>query len=266
MRRAVRGVGILVLVVGGLGLCACGSTGGGSVALGAGQAARGPTAIMPSGSVLLVPLDPALTAVPTPGTGGGAGAGTGGGTGPGGGQSGSGSAALTPEGSPSPQLSPGSVPTSAGGVRPAGDRAAGSAASASPPARTRTSASASASTAPAPPTTPGPTASGSAPLSPAALSASAPTTGATAHRWCQNVTLALTNSGGQAATAAMVTFSTHVIGSLGVDWWTYATSQPLRAPVPGHASATESWTVCLDDWQVPAGMHMETRAASVSSG
>ena len=238
-------MGTLVLVVGGL--CACGSTGGGSVTLGAGRPTPGPTAVLPSGSVLLLPLDPRLTAVPTPGTDGG--------------QVGSGSAAPTPGGSP--QLSPGPpVPTATG------DRTAGSPTSASAPARPRTSASASAGagTALTPSPTPRPTASSSAPLSPAALSVSTPVTGATAHRWCQDVTLTLTNSGGQPAITATVTFATHVIGSLGVDWWTYTTSQPLRTPVPGHASATETWTICLDDWQVPAGMHLETRTAGVSSG
>ena len=246
-------MGTLVLVVGGL--CACGSTGGGSATLGAGQPAPGPTAVLPSGSVLLLPLDPRLTAVPTPGTDGG--------------QVGSGSAAPTPGGSP--QLSPGPpVPTATddrtAGDRTADDRTTGSPTSASAPARPRTSASAGVGTAPTPSPTSRPTASSSAPLSPAVLSVSAPVTGATAHRWCQDVTLTLTNSGGQPATAATVTFATHVIGSLGVDWWTYTTSQPLRTPVPGHASATETWTICLDDWQVPAGMHLETRTAGVSSG
>ncbi|WP_037601858.1 hypothetical protein [Streptacidiphilus rugosus] len=85
----------------------------------------------------------------------------------------------------------------------------------------------------------------------------------TGQRWCQRVTLGIANSGDRAASGGTVTFATHVIGSLGVDWWTYQTSQPLAAPVAGHSSVNESWTVCLDSWRVPAGMHMETRAASL---
>jgi hypothetical protein len=79
------------------------------------------------------------------------------------------------------------------------------------------------------------------------------------------VTLTLTNSGGRPATTGSVSFSTHVIGLLGVDWATYGTSRPLRAPVPGHSALSETWTVCLDSWRVPAGMHLETRSATLSS-
>ncbi len=60
-----------------------------------------------------------------------------------------------------------------------------------------------------------------------------------------------------------MTFATHVIGALGVDWWTYRTSQPLAGPVAGHASENESWTICLDAWRVPLGMHLETRTATL---
>jgi hypothetical protein len=77
------------------------------------------------------------------------------------------------------------------------------------------------------------------------------------------VTLTLANSGDRAATSGTVTFATHVIGALGIDWWTYQTTQSLAAPVAGHASVNESWTVCLDAWRVPLGMHLETRTASL---
>lgn len=80
------------------------------------------------------------------------------------------------------------------------------------------------------------------------------------------MTLQLVNSGGRTApaTSTTVTFATHVIGLLGIDWWTYQTSQALSAPVPGHATVSETWTVCLDSWRVPAGMHLDTEAATLS--
>lgn len=102
-----------------------------------------------------------------------------------------------------------------------------------------------------------------APQTPASLAVTALHTADTAQRWCQRVTLTLANSGDRAATSGTVTFATHVIGVLGIDWWTYQTSQSLTVPVAGHATVNESWTVCLDAWRVPLGMHLETRAATL---
>ena len=102
-----------------------------------------------------------------------------------------------------------------------------------------------------------------APQTPANLTVTALHTADTAQRWCQRVTLTLANSGDRAATSGTVTFATHVIGALGIDWWTYQTSQSLTVPVAGHATVNESWTVCLDAWRVPLGMHLETRAATL---
>jgi hypothetical protein len=104
---------------------------------------------------------------------------------------------------------------------------------------------------------------GGAPQTPASLAVTALGTADTGERWCQRVTLGIANSGDRTATSGTVTFSTHVVGALGVDWWTYRTSQSLAAPVPGHVSVSESWTVCLDAWRVPAGTHLGTRSATL---
>lgn len=213
------------------GVSGCGGTGPGYIPLGAArptQAAAPPAA----GGVVLVPLAPGLTAIPTPGT----------------------TAAPTP--------------AATTGALPVGDRVPGT------PVSTARSRHPSPGTGTAPtgtpptgaaPTTPAPSGPPPAPT-PALLGASAPRTSDGSARWCQNVTLTLANSGGRTATAGTVSFATHVIGLLGTDWATYRTDQPLRAPVPGRASVTETWTVCLDSWRVPAGMHLETPTATVSTG
>ncbi|MEY9870666.1 hypothetical protein ABH931_000120 [Streptacidiphilus sp. MAP12-33] len=249
-----------------LALAGCGADLGGSVALGDGSPT--PAVTTPShDGVVFVPLDSPTTggsATPgngtgtTPGTtppastgsGTGGGAGThGGGThgggapgtpggGTGGGTSASGGSAGSPTGTPSPPPGGGGSTGggSGGGTGGAGGGTGGGSGGSG----------------------------GGTPQTPASLAVTALHTAATGQRWCQRVVLTLANSGDRAATSGTVTFATHVIGALGVDWWTYQTSQPLAAPVAGHASAQESWTVCLDSWRVPDGMHMETRAATLS--
>ncbi|MCB5168900.1 hypothetical protein LG634_29285 [Streptomyces bambusae] len=56
-----------------------------------------------------------------------------------------------------------------------------------------------------------------------------------------------------------VEFATHVIGLLGTDWATITSSQPLPAPIGPRSRKTETYTVCVDAWRVPLGMHIETR-------
>ncbi|SEK67555.1 hypothetical protein [Streptacidiphilus jiangxiensis] len=257
------------LVIGGLlastvlVLAGCGSDRGGSVALG--DPAPAPALTTPSHSgVVFVPLDsptpgggagtpgtPGTT--PTPPTGSTGSTGTSGGAG--GGSSG-GAPATGQPGTPGNGSGggtgggPGSGGSGSGGSGSGSGSGGGSGGSAGGTGGTPTGA-------------PTGTPTSSAPQTPASLKVAALHTADTGQRWCQRVTLTLINSGDRAATAGTVTFATHVIGALGVDWWTYQTSQPLAAPVAGHASADESWTVCLDSWRVPAGMHLETRSATL---
>jgi Flp pilus assembly protein CpaB len=56
-----------------------------------------------------------------------------------------------------------------------------------------------------------------------------------------------------------VTFATHIIGALGVDWATRESSQALPAPIAPAAVRKQAYTVCVDAWRVPLGMHIETQ-------
>ncbi|MFI9065130.1 hypothetical protein ACIGQE_25170 [Streptomyces sp. NPDC053429] len=107
------------------------------------------------------------------------------------------------------------------------------------------------------PTTPPPTTP--PPATPARLTLGAPLRSAVADRWCERVTVAFTNTGNTAARSGTVSFATHIIGALGIDWATIATTQPLPAPIAGGTSKTQTYTVCVEAWRVPLGMHVETR-------
>ncbi|WP_406267060.1 hypothetical protein OH779_21910 [Actinacidiphila glaucinigra] len=72
------------------------------------------------------------------------------------------------------------------------------------------------------------------------------------------------NTGDRAATAGTITFGTHVIGLLGVDWATVRSTRAAPVPVPGGGSAKATWEVCVEAWRVPPGMHVETRDVSVA--
>ncbi|MFD5507892.1 hypothetical protein ACFWIB_08970 [Streptomyces sp. NPDC127051] len=76
--------------------------------------------------------------------------------------------------------------------------------------------------------------------------------------------MAFTNTGTKPATSGTVTFSTHIIGALGIDWATITTAQPLPAPIPGGAAKTQTYTVCVESWRVPLGMHTETQRATAT--
>ncbi|MEV8088740.1 hypothetical protein [Streptomyces nigra] len=82
-------------------------------------------------------------------------------------------------------------------------------------------------------------------------------------RWCEKVTLAFHNAGGRPVRSGTVTFGSHVIGALGVDWSTVESTRDLPAPLAAGARAERTWTVCVDAWRVPLGMHVETRDVSV---
>ncbi|MEU6310249.1 hypothetical protein [Streptomyces sp. NPDC047014] len=102
------------------------------------------------------------------------------------------------------------------------------------------------------------------PSTPARLTLSAPARSAAPDRWCERVTVTFTNTGGTAARAGTVTFATHIIGALGVDWATITTTQPLPAPLAGGASRTQTYTVCVESWRVPLGMHVDTRKVTAT--
>lgn len=61
-----------------------------------------------------------------------------------------------------------------------------------------------------------------------------------------------------------VTFGTHVIGALGVDWATVESTARLPVPPAPGARSSPPWTVCVEAWRVPLGMHIETRDVSVA--
>ncbi|MFE9931772.1 hypothetical protein [Streptomyces sp. NPDC005533] len=102
------------------------------------------------------------------------------------------------------------------------------------------------------------------PTTPAKLTLSAPSRAAAADRWCERVTVTFTNTGTTAARAGTVSFATHIIGALGIDWATITTTQPLPAPLAGGASKTQTYTVCVEAWRVPLGMHVDTRSVTAT--
>ncbi|WP_310713500.1 hypothetical protein [Streptomyces lydicus] len=78
-------------------------------------------------------------------------------------------------------------------------------------------------------------------------------------RWCQRVTLDFLNTGDTPVTAGTVTFGTHIIGALGIDWATISSRHRLPLPLAPGTRTTGSWRVCVDAWRVPLGMHLDTR-------
>ncbi|MDT0493337.1 hypothetical protein ACIOD0_08000 [Kitasatospora albolonga] len=70
------------------------------------------------------------------------------------------------------------------------------------------------------------------------------------------------NTGGSPARSGSVTFGTHIIGALGVDWATITSSRPLPTPIAGGTARSETYTVCVDAWRVPLGMRIETQDVS----
>ncbi|MFE7464247.1 hypothetical protein ACFU6R_09080 [Streptomyces sp. NPDC057499] len=238
-----------VLCLGGV-LAACGgATGEGHAALGAagtdpGAAAAG--AGDSPGKVTMVPLDPGG------GSRGAGGSGDGGGDrrGPSGGATGD--ASLSPSGTPGrgtgtapgPATGPSAPSTPSGSSAPSGP---------SKPSGPGTP------SAPSSPSDPG------TPSGPAVLSVGTPVREAADERWCEKVTVEFRNTGGSPARSGTVTFATHVIGSLGVDWATVESTGPLPAPIDAGAARTATYTVCVDAWRVPLGMHVETRDVTAVS-
>ncbi|MFC8434294.1 hypothetical protein [Streptomyces sp. NPDC057253] len=229
-RCALIGASAAVVCLGAA-LAACGGgPGEGYVATGAagGPTPSSDTAITPTGDVTLVPLqDPAST----------------------------------------PIRSPASAAPASGGGTSAGSTAAGT-------GRTGTPAGAGGATdAPARPIegpgdgrSPSASPSAEAPPRPAALVWSEPVRKATDKRWCEDVTLEFRNTGGSPVTSGAVTFGTHVIGALGIDWATVESAAELPVPIDAGARVVRTWTVCVDAWRVPLGMRVETRDVTVRWG
>ncbi|MFH0175093.1 hypothetical protein ACIA6D_32590 [Streptomyces cacaoi] len=148
----------------------------------------------------------------------------------------------------------------------AGSRAPGTAAPGVPGASGTPSAEGGSSGGDTPPDapSPAPTApSSTAPAGPASLAVSDPVRAGTDQRWCEDVTLTFRNSGGTAVRSGTVTFGTHVIDTLGIDWATRESTAALPTPIAAGARKEKTWTVCVDAWRVPLGMHIETRDVSV---
>jgi hypothetical protein len=101
---------------------------------------------------------------------------------------------------------------------------------------------------------------------PAALGWSEPVREASDKRWCEDVTLDFRNTGGSPVTSGAVTFGTHVIGALGIDWATVESTAGLPVPIDAGARVVRTWTVCVDAWRVPVGMRVETRDVTVRWG
>ncbi|MFF3496516.1 hypothetical protein ACFYWS_34825 [Streptomyces sp. NPDC002795] len=198
--------------------------------------------VAPSGKVELVPLDPPQADGPgasgSPDSPGKGAAGTAGGGKATGGGSDAG-------GAPPAREVPGESP-GASGTPPAADKPSGG--------------SGSAGTAPdRGDDTPSP----SGPPGPAALKVGDPVFKDADKRWCQDVTLALHNSGGSAVRSGKVTFETHVMGALGIDWATIDVTKKLPVPIGSGEKKRKTWTVCVDEWRVPLGMRLETKDVDV---
>ncbi|WP_312866412.1 hypothetical protein [Streptomyces boluensis] len=102
-----------------------------------------------------------------------------------------------------------------------------------------------------------------APSGPAVLKVGEPVRKALEDRWCEKVTVKFRNSGAEPVRSGTVTFGTHVIGGLGIDWATVETERKLPVPIAPGEAVTESWDLCVDAWRVPLGMHIETQDVSV---
>lgn len=241
-RCALIGASTAVVCLGGV-LAACGGGGSGDGYVATGAAGGPPrvsgTAAAPTGEVTLVPLD---------GPEGGSGVGGGGGSGNSRGRGGS-QAPASSQGAEREETERPVHPSS--GTRGTRGPAVTPSASTAPPSS------------PPDPSTSAPTASTPATSTPAKLTVSDPVREPTDRRWCEKVTLDFHNSGGTAVRSGTVTFGTHVIGALGIDWATVESTRKLPAPIGAGKREERTWTVCVDAWRVPLGMHIETRDVTV---
>ncbi|MCP3818012.1 hypothetical protein NLX86_07720 [Streptomyces sp. A3M-1-3] len=215
------------------------------------EAERAPTkAVPPEGKVELVPLDGDRTsstssAMPAPGSAAASGSVSG----------------ATPPGSAAGSAADPSGAPSAGGTGAGTGGSSGGTGGGSASGGTGSGGSSGGGTAP---TAPGatPPAKPAEPAGPAVLTLGAPVRAAADKRWCEQVTVEFRNTGGSPVRSGTVTFGTHIIGALGVDWATVESAQPLPAPIAAGARTTKTYTVCVDAWRVPLGMHIETQDVS----
>ncbi|MFI1354886.1 hypothetical protein ACH4TV_15135 [Streptomyces sp. NPDC020898] len=221
-------------------LVACGGGGGhdeGYVAVE--RPAVGGTAVAPTGDVTFVPLDepkPRVTSNSPPAQ-----------------------ASRPPTTTPAPVRTPGSrAPSSVSSVE--GTNSGGADTSTGPGPGMGAGAGPSTGVG-ASPSSPPPTKVPSA--GPARLITGDPEREPTDERWCEQVTLAFHNAGGSPVRSGTVTFGTHIIDALGIDWATIESSVPLPVPIGPGARAKETWTVCVEAWRVPWGMRVETRDVEV---
>lgn len=254
-RGALGGASAAVVCLGAV-LAACGTTGGGEGHVAVQRPASSGEAVAPTGDVELVPLEGDASegatgdgssgpghsggghsgpADASEGAGGGdaAASGTVSGSAPGSGSDGDGRTSPSAGGGGSGL--PGGNPGSAGGSSGDGQPSGGGAGS------------------PAKPEEPGP----------AVLDVGEPERAPAEKRWCEKVTVAFHNTGGSAVRSGTVTLGTHVIGALGIDWATVESTEELPTPIAPGAREEKTWTVCVDAWRVPLGMHVETRDVSV---
>ncbi|MDX2542839.1 hypothetical protein ACOT81_24395 [Streptomyces sp. WI04-05B] len=103
----------------------------------------------------------------------------------------------------------------------------------------------------------------STPTGPARLVTGALVRESTDRRWCEKATLPFHNTGGSPVRSGTVTFGTHIIDLLGIDWATIESTVPLPTPIGPGTGREESWTVCVEEWRVPWGMRVDTRVVGV---
>ncbi|MFG2228142.1 hypothetical protein [Streptomyces sp. NPDC048644] len=97
------------------------------------------------------------------------------------------------------------------------------------------------------------------PGAPAGLVIGKPRLDDSGERWCEKVSFDVLNTGKKPVTAGTVTFGTHIIGGLGVDWATVTSSRPLPLPIGSGQLRTAAYRICVDAWRVPLGMHLDTK-------
>ncbi|WP_206313310.1 hypothetical protein [Streptomyces coryli] len=81
--------------------------------------------------------------------------------------------------------------------------------------------------------------------------------------WCEKVTLTVRNTGGRTISGADVTFTSHIVGAIGVDWVT-ETSRRELPDLKADDDVTKTWRVCVDEKHAPRfllGRHLEHEAA-----
>lgn len=230
-------------------LAACGTGDGSEGYVAVQRPASSGEAVAPTGDVELVPLEGAEA--PDGATGGGSSA-------PGGPESGSGSESSGSPGSGSAGGSGSAASGSNGADRttPSTGGSNSGSDSGSASGSSGTGAPSGGADSPASPTSP-------AKPGPAVLDIGDPEREPADKRWCEKVTVGFHNTGGTAVRSGTVTLGTHIIGALGIDWATVESAEKLPAPIAPGAREEKTWTVCVDAWRVPLGMHVETRDVSV---